>query len=158
MGNYATNAHVTPRLGWTISASGTKPTTTQVDDQIALIEQDVDGELAAQGFTTPVTGTNPISFLRQFVVAEACARALELRDSVTDEQNAGPLIEGYRVQYDRFIKDIRDNPAIVAEKIGQGYGSTAGSSRIRSYQTDNSDGLSVSDGDFDPTITKDKAW
>ena len=87
MGNYASNSHVTPRLGRTISSSGTTPTTTQVDSEIALIEKDLDGELRAQGFTVPVTDSDGVSFLRQFVVAEACARVLELKDSVTDDSD-----------------------------------------------------------------------
>ena len=159
MGNYATNAHVTPRLGWTISASGTKPTTTQVDTEIALIEADLDGELSAQGFTTPVTDAGGISYLRQFVVAEACARALELRDSVTDEQTAAELIASFRNQWDKLIADIRERPTIVAEKIGQGLSeSTVNHGRFRAYQTDNSDDLSIGDGDFDPTVTRARKW
>lgn len=159
MGNYATNAHVTPRLGWTISASVTRPTTSQVDDQIALIEADLDGELAAQGFTVPVTNVTGISFLRQYVVAEACARAFELRDSVTDEEDAADQIAAFRAQYDKLVRDIRENPAIVGEKIGQGSNqSAAGAGRIRSYPTDNTDDLSIDDGDFDPVITRKKLW
>lgn len=158
MGNYATNAHVTPRLGWTISAASTKPTTGQVDTEIALIEADLDGELVAQGFTAPVTNATGISYLRQFVVAEACARALELRDTVTDEQDAGPQIAAFRALYDKLILDIRQVPAIVAEKIYQGFGSTASAGRLRSYPTDNDDGLSRSNGDFDPIVTRKKEW
>src|SRR3990167_3938522 len=152
MGNYATNAHVTPRLGWTISSSGTKPTTTQVDDQIALIEADLDGELAAQGFTTPVTAAAGISYLRQFVVAEACARALEMRDTVTDEQDAAEQIKGFRERWWGLVGHVGDSgfiegeislrPAIVADKIGQSFGTTAGAGRFRSYPTDNDDGES----------------
>ena len=158
MGNYATNAHVTPRLGWTISSSGTKPTTTQVDTEIALIEADLDGELAAQGFTTPVTAAAGLSYLRQFVVAEACARALEVRDTVTDDQDAGEQIASFRALYDKLVVDIRTNSAIVAEKIGQSRGEAAGSGHFRSYQTDNDDGESIGDGDFDPVLTRKKEW
>ena len=158
MGNYATNSHVTPRLAWSIASSGTKPTTTQVDNEVALIEADLDGELAAQGFTVPVTNATGILFLRQYVVAEACARALELRDTTTDEEDATDQIAAFRAQYYKLVRDIRENATIVGEKIGQGYGSTAGVGRIRAYQTDNSDDLSIDDGDFDTTVTRKGRW
>lgn len=160
MGNYADDPHVTARLGWTISSSGTKPTTAQVDDEIGLIEDDLDGELEAQGFTVPVTDSDGVTYLRQFVVAEACARALELRGTVTDEEQGSlaDQIDRFRGKYEQLIEDIRRLPSIIATKIGQPYGSQAGKSRIRSYQTDNADGLSVSDGDFDTVVKKDSKW
>ena len=163
MGNYATYAHVTPRLGWTISSSGTKPTEAQLTDEIALIEDDLDGELEAQGFTVPVTDADGITFLRQFVVAEACARALELRGTVTDEEQGSldQQIDRFRLKYREIVGpegDIRLSPSIVAVKIGQPFGSTAGSSRFRSFPTDNDEGLSRSNGNFDPVITRKKEW
>lgn len=157
MGNYATNAHVTPRLGRTISASGTSPTTGQVDDWIALIEADLDGELEAQEFTVPVTDATGISFLRQYVVARACVYALQNKDSVTDGSDSTAQIEAFQAEWDRLIRDIRERPGLVAVKIGQDFGETAGKGRIRAYQTDNSESLSIDDGDFDTTFTRKKA-
>ena len=160
---YATYANVTARLGWTISSSGTKPTESQITDEIALIEDDLDGEPDAAGFTAPVTDADGITYLRQCVVAEACARALELRGTVTDEEQGSlaEQIDRFRAKWTELVGrdgDIARRPSVVAVKIGQAFGSTAGSAQIRSYVTDNSDGLSISGGDFDPVITRTKKW
>ena len=38
--------------------------------------------------------------------------------------------------------------------VGHAFSEAAGSGRIRAYQTDNSDGESIGDGDFDPVFTR----
>lgn len=154
---YATSSDVAARVGRTLSAS-TAPTTTQVTTFITQAEADLNGELEAAGLTAPVTDADGISYLAAYVCARAAMFWLQNKDTVTDESDSTQQIAAFKEEWETLIRDIRESPSVVAVKVGQSFGSTAGSSHLRSYPTDNSDGESISDGDFDPVITRKTKW
>lgn len=152
---YALYTDVAARVGRTLSASSA-PTQSQVTTFIAQAEADLNGELEAADLTVPVTDADGISYLAAYVCARAAMFWLQNKDSVTDESDATQQIAAFKAEWDQLINDIRSNPSIVAVKIGQGFAGAAGTSALRSYHTDNTDGLSISAGDFDPVFTRQK--
>lgn len=154
MGNYAATADVSALVGRTIDTTSV-PTAAQTLTSIGDIEADLDGELAAIDLTTPITGASPILICKRAVAHAAAAQFLRNKDSVTDTAESVAQIEAFQAIYDKFVKDIRENPSLVASKLGQAYGSTANRGVFRSHITDNSHSKSVADGDFDPVFSKD---
>lgn len=77
MGSYADAGDVEARLqGWLASSVpftiSTEPTLAQVDDHIDEAEAELNGVLAAQGYTSiPATGANDVKLLRKHTANEA---------------------------------------------------------------------------------------
>ena len=154
---YATSSDVAARVGRTLSATSA-PTTTQVTEWITQAEAELNGALDAQGITNPITDSDGINFVKPYVCARAAMFWLQNKDSVTDESNSQAQIEAFEREWRYLTEKIEKQPAVVAAMVGHALGTSAGSSKIRAYQTDNSDGLTISDGDFDPVFTRKKAW
>ena len=156
MGNYATNAAVALRLpGRTLSVSST-PSTTTVDAWIDEAEAELDGALAAAGFTVPVTAARGVSICKAKVVSYAVGRWKAGVSAGTDLEDADETAE--MKEFRDFIALIQEDPNRVAAMLNHASGSSGGPSVLRSYATDNSDGKSVGAGDFDPVFTRDGKW
>lgn len=159
MANYGSTAGVQGRVPARTIGASTAPTTTQITTLIDQVEALLDAKLAAIGLTTPVTGTNPVAILAFAVNGKVASLAYLGKLTVDDEGGGGePLLDKLTAEWDELMSEIKAAPSTVAAMLGQSYGSTAGSSQLRSYITDNSDGLSASSGDFDPVVSRKKAW
>ncbi len=155
---YVTSAQAAARAGRTVDSSSV-PTSTTVGEWIAEIEADINGEISALGLTAPVTDATGIVFMRGKVAAAVAARILGTKMSQKDYEPADvEKLKELRREWDLFLRDIRENPMTVAQKLGQAPGET-GARLLRAYQTDNDDSLSIDNGDFDAEISKkDTEW
>ena len=159
MANYGSTAGVQARIPARTIGASSAPTSTQVGTLLDQVEASLDGRLAAIGLTTPVTGTNPIAILAMAVNGKVASQAYLGKLTVDDEGGGGDrLLTELTKEWDELMDLIRTSPAIVASMLGQAYGSTAGASQLRSFPTDNDEGLSRSNGDFEPVITRKKEW
>lgn len=152
---YALSSDVSARVGRTLSTTST-PTTAQVTAWIAEAEAELNGALEAQGITNPITDADGILFVKPYVCARAAMFWLQNKDSVTDGSDATAQIEAFRSEWRYLTDKIERQPSLVAAMVGHEFGETAGSGTPRAYATDNSDGYSISDGDFDPVFTRSK--
>ena len=153
MGNYAVTADVQALVGRTIDTTSV-PTAAQTLQSTVDIEADLDAELDAIGLTVPITGASPMLICKRAVAAAAAAQFLRNKDTVSDTTEANVQIEAFQAIYDRFVNDIRTNPALVAAKLNQSFSSsTASKGGFRSHVRDNSQDLDVDD--FDPIFRKD---
>lgn len=135
----------------TIDANS-KPTSTEVQAWLDEGQAIIDSELKAGEMPAPYSDADAVKVLRSIVLDYAEGR---LRQAYATAGGDHTNTDGLD-QLDRFykvIEDIRKNQARWGAILGAGAapGSTR---RIRSYQTDNNAGKSVSGGDFDPTFTR----
>ena len=154
---YATTADVNARLaGRTINATSA-PSSSQVSAWIDEAESRLHRELVAAGLSTPVIGAEPINVVKDPVTSRAAVRWLESTTAGTDME-AKELLDRLTKEWEDFLTLIRTDPTRVAALIGQASTSSGGRSQLRSYPTDNKDGKSIADGDFDPVFTRDGKW
>lgn len=164
MGNYATNADVIRRLpGRNIGATaGNQPTTADIDAWITEIEAVNDAELKAQALTVPVTDTTGKNYLKGLVTSMATARFLDAVTELADTEGKAKIAQ-LKDEFGAWIELIRREPSRAASIVGQGFGTSPGKADLRSYVTDNADGLTVDAPDpsttsLDPVFTKAIPW
>jgi len=155
MGDYASVTNVVGRLpGRTISAS-TTPSTTTVGEWIDEAEAELNGSLASIGMSTPIANATGLKIVRAKVVSYVAGRTERSYRSLDDDSAGADLMEEFR----NFIDLIHENPTKVEMMLTLSTGSSDGSgSDLRAYETDNSDGLSIADGDFDLVVTRGRDW
>lgn len=159
MGHYATNADVAARLPGRQLTAVSKPSTTDVDNWITQAEAELDAELTVQGLTTPVTGTGPVAILQAKVASYATARWMSGASAGTGFEGPGRDDAGAEMkEFTDFIALLRAEPARVATMLGQAPGTAGGADPVRSYITENADGLSDANGDFNPTFKRGMSW
>jgi len=133
LSDYADLGDIKSRLpGRTFSASG-KVTPENVRDWIDEFEAEVNGELAAAGFTNPVTTTRGVSYLRG-KVASAVAGRVERAFAVGTDFQSDDVGADLKAEYLEFLSSLRNEPSRVAAIVGEG--SSSGGSSLRSYFTD----------------------
>lgn len=150
---YAVTADITARVGGPIDANS-EPTSTEVTDWIAEVGVELDGVLENAAFTAPVTGANPLLFVKQKVVARVGAKVLERRTASTNYQNP-ELIARLNAEWMELLDAIRGRQAELARQIGQSIAGARNRGAFRSHVTDNSLDKSAADGDFGPTFKID---
>jgi len=155
MGDYASVSQVVGRLpGRTISTS-TTPNTTTVGEWIDEAEAELNGALASIGMTTPITNATGLKIVRAKVVSYVAGRTERSYRSLDDDSAGSDLMDEFR----NFVDMIHENPTKAEMMLTLSTGSSDGSgSDIRSYECDNSDGLSIADGDFDLVVTRGRDW
>lgn len=157
MGTYASNADVLARLpGRQLSAQST-PSTTTVDAWILQAEAELEAELVVQGMTVPVSAARGISVLKAKVTSYAVARWLQGVAAGTNLEDHNVATEVMK-EFTDFIKLIREEISRAAAMLGQAPGDTGGATVVRSNVTDNDEGLTIANGDFDPSFTKGMKW
>ncbi|HLY75528.1 MAG TPA: hypothetical protein VKU80_15515 [Planctomycetota bacterium] len=155
MGTYAScNPDVANRMPWLATPSAsTKPTQTAIDEWVTEAEAEITAVLSMQGLVTPVTNTNGIAILKAKVASYATSRWIDALPSGTnlEGKDSGKLMQ----EYLDFLKLAKADVAAVATMLGQAPGTSGGGAEaVRSYITENPDGLSLTNNDFDAVATR----
>lgn len=155
---YAVIADLQARLPGITFGAGTKPTSTQVSTWITDAEGMLNAALSGAQITQPVTNANGILVCKGLVLDYAEGRTrLALDSTISDDANSlgATLVRDFKALLLELTKP--EGNAVWAAILGGG--GAGGSTRtVRSHVTDNPDGDSIADGDFDPEFTKDEAW
>lgn len=149
---YATVANIQARNPYVKITTYSEPTSSEVQIWIDDAEAMVNGALSAAQLTSPCVNANGIKILRQKVttyVSALVARAYSAAGGDVDVFDTGDIDE----RWEAFLIDV------VAESTKWGSmleGGSAGTAarKLRSHTTHNQDGLTVSNGDFDPEYEK----
>jgi len=156
MGTYVSTAQVSARLPYRTIDGSSSPTSTQVSEWIDEAEALLHGALNAAEVTTPITGTDGVKIMRSWVLDYAVGRTRIAFASAGGDGGNDAGIE----DVDRFnerVTDILNYPMRYSAMLNAGSGSSS-SRQIRGVQTDNDDDLSVSNGDFAPTFSRDEVF
>lgn len=153
---YATYSDVQARVPYRTIGAATKPTDTQVTAWITESEAMLNGVLAAADLPAPYSSTAAVNILKSWV----CDRAEGLvRQAYASAGGDGTNEDGKDLvlKFDKLLEDILKRPAIYGAMLAGG-DAPATSVKVRAYVTDNADGLSISNGDFAPTFTRDEVF
>lgn len=105
--------------------------------------------LKVAGLPAPYTDAGAVSILRDCLLdyPEGHIRMAAASADASDENRDGrELIQQFR----DCLKDILENPEEWGAKLDEDGATPADLVKARSYQINNTDGLSVENGDFDP--------
>lgn len=153
MPTWATADDVRARVAYATIGTTSKPTTAQVEQWLDEAEARIRGVLAAQGLPTTYTDTDAVNILTVAATDYAEGHILNTWSSQDGNTGARPgdvLID----KFDAFLEQLRARTIQLAGELAAG--DVAESvRRVRSYWTDNEDGLSISAGDFAPAIGAD---
>lgn len=156
MGTYATNADVTRNIPARPIDSTSSPSTTDIDAWITQAEAMLTGALAGGGVSVPITDTGGIQIMRIWTVlfAEGHTR-MALAASAADVGNddGKDMVEAFG----EVVSKIQADPGFYEAMLKQGTTSDS-ARRLRTYVTDNADGLTVADGDFSPVFTRNEVF
>lgn len=158
MGNYATNADVLARFPGRALSGSTVPSISTVDAWIVQAEAEIDASLLTQGLTVPVVDTKGKAILLAKVASYAAARWSDGAASVSNSPEEHARAAAWMAEYSDFVGLIRSDLSLVASMLGQAPGQTDGSTAVRSNVTDNPDGLTIANGDFNPTFKRGMSW
>lgn len=119
MGNYASSSDVGALVPYRTIGASSQPTTTQVSSWIDEAEAELDGVLAAQGLSTPLSGTGPIRIAKSWVSEYVAGRVLRAYATAggdpTNEQGRTE-IEQWRLR----MKEIAADGSRFGSILGQG--------------------------------------
>lgn len=153
---YATYSDVQARIPYRTISATSKPTSTQVTAWITETEAMLDGVLVAADLPAPYSSTAAVNILKSWV----CDRAEGLvRQAYASAAGDGTNDDGKDLiaKFDKLLEDILRRPTLYGAMLASG-DAPSSSVKLRAYQTDNDDGASISDGDFDPTFTRDEVF
>lgn len=157
MGDYASSSDVVARIPYPTLDTNSTPSTTQISSWIDKAEARLNNALrAAQVAPVPVTDSDGVSELNDLVTSYAEGRtraALAAAGGDGDNEDGQDLID----DFEELLKDIQKHPSWYEAKFNQGSASSS-TRRLRGAALDNSDGDSISDGDFGPTFTREEAF
>lgn len=158
MGSYAVDYNdIQPRLGGRLLTATSTVTTTQVNAWILEAEAELNQGLIALGLTAPVVSANAILILKNKVVARV-VNLVVTAWTIGTTLEGSPVAEREGKEWDDFLTLMQEQPGKVATLMGQAFGTTAGTSDLRAYTTDNTDSKTIRGGDFDPVFTRGKAF
>lgn len=145
MPTWAAADDVRARVSYATIDSNSRPTTAQVEQWIDEAEGEIRGVLAAAGQPITYTATDAVNTLTGAATDYAEGHVRRVFNEI---EEGDKLI----ARFDAFIESLKKNPTQLAGELAQ---SDVASSTIgnRSYATDNNDGLSIENGDFEPLIT-----
>lgn len=156
MGTYATNGDVIRNIPGRPISSSSSPSTTDIDNWILQAEALLTGALTCGGITVPITDASGVVIMEAWAVLWAeghtrMALAAGVGDGANDDGK--DLIESFNA----VIDDIKAEPG-QADAMLNGGSQSESTSNLRGYATDNIDGKSTANGDFDPTFTRDETF
>lgn len=150
MPTWAAATDIQARLTYETIGASTNPSTTQVEAWIDEAEARIRGVLRAAGLSTTYSDTDSVNILTHHVSDYVEGRVRLAWGSGTggvDDTEAGErLIE----KFDAFIAELRTGGIQLGSELDPS-GDVADAIQLtRSHITDNEDGLTVDNGDFDP--------
>jgi len=152
----STDDITTGRLPGRSLSGSSKPNTTQIAQWITEAESMLHGRLAQAGVSTPITDSDGIEIMKAWACDYATGQTLMALSSGADDQThttGKELIDSFKA----ILAEIPTDPSGF-ESMLSGGSTSESTRRVRSYPVDNSDGKSISDGDFDPTFTRDEVF
>ena len=134
----------------------TNPTATEVQKWLEEAESLIKVELRSAGHSTTVTDPDSVLVLGKYVTDYAAAQVKLAWASAT----GGISSDGQSLMDDffRLLARIRDNRVAFGESLSSSGTVSTSTTHVASYQTDNNDGYSISNGDFAPTFTRGEKW
>lgn len=130
-------------------ADGT-PSLAQVSTWLDEAEARLDATLARAGIAM---AASRYAVVRPFIADDA-AGLVRMAFAATGGDGQNDDGKDLRERFDAFLASILDDPEGWGRALSGAAPPSAGASRLRSYQTDNRDGLSIAAGDFAPTFKR----
>jgi len=149
---YATLDNLRAQLPYRTIDADSKPTQAEAQTWLDDAENWVNQALKAGDLPAPYTAAAAVSILRQYVLLYAVGRVkIAYADAGGDYTND----DGRREveEFNSKIKDILQQPETMGAMLGGGSSGSSGG-RLRAYTTNNTDGKTISAGDFKPTFKR----
>lgn len=151
MPTYSAVTDVLARAPARAPGASDEPSEAQIGLWLDEAEARLNATLARAGITLAVSRYEVV---RPYLADEGAGL---VRQAYAANGGDGGNLDGdkLRARFDAFLQSILDDPEGWTRALsGDPLPGSAAASRLRSYQTDNRDGLSVSAGDFKPAFTR----
>jgi hypothetical protein len=152
---YANVGDVRGRIPYRTIDATSQPSEVQVEKWIDEAGARAEGTLLAAGISIP-TAAGPRLILKNYIVDYAEGRtrmAYAASGGDGGNDDGKDLVESFK----EWILDIAEDSQRWAAIFGSG-SVDSDALLLRSHVTNNPDGESISDGDFDPVFTRDEQW
>lgn len=146
MPTWSSVSDVSARVSYATINGTSKPTDTQVSGWIDYAEAIMRAVLAAQGLSTTYAVLSDAALILGKWATDYAEG--QTRKVWAEHKEGDALIDAF----EEFVEKMRTRTIQIGSELAAG--DVAETARgVRSYVTDNEDGLSIGNGDFDPLIT-----